>query len=131
MDETKEYIRIRIDDAENLVHTVERLIEIGDLRSAANRIYYIFFYLMSAFIASKELSVKSHSGLISTFTSEYISTGIIDKDVGKTIRNAFDNRSKADYALKPSISEKDIKVSLKKAKEFIIFSKNYFKIEQG
>lgn len=68
MDETKEYIRIRIDDAENLVYTV---------------------------------------------------------------RNAFDNRSKADYALKPSISEKDIKVSLRKAKEFIIFSKNYFKIEQG
>ncbi|GAH83436.1 unnamed protein product, partial [marine sediment metagenome] len=47
------------------------------------------------------------------------------------IRNAFDNRSKADYALKPSLSEKDIKVSLRKAKEFIIFSKNYFKIEQG
>jgi len=68
LDETKEYIRIRIDDAENLVHTV---------------------------------------------------------------RNAFDNRSKADYALKPSISEKDIKASLRKAKEFIIFSKNYFKIEQG
>jgi uncharacterized protein (UPF0332 family) len=124
-----EYIQTRISDAESLVSTVIKLMEIGDLRSSANRIYYIYFYIMSAFIKSKNLTSKSHSGLISTFTKEFLATNIVDRKYSKIIRDVFSLRSSADYTIKPEISRENVLYYFEQAKELIKFSKTYFELK--
>jgi uncharacterized protein (UPF0332 family) len=125
LDNIREYVEIRIKDAEQLTDTVEKLLEIGDIRSATNRLYYIFFYLMSALVSSRKLSCKTHSGLSKTFTREFILTGIFPKEIGKAIHTVFDLRIKADYSMAPKLIKDDIKLHLKTAEKFILMTKQY------
>ena len=79
------------------------LSDVGDLNGASNRAYYAMFdaaraaLLASAAPVQSEM-IKTHSGLITAFSLHLIKSGHIPAQYGKSLRQADQLRTIADYS---------------------------------
>ena len=69
----------------------------GRYKNALNRAYYAIFHAIRAVNALDSYDSSKHSGVISYFNQHYVKTGIFSKELSKIIREASENREKADY----------------------------------
>ncbi|HFA47792.1 MAG TPA: HEPN domain-containing protein [Bacteroidetes bacterium] len=65
--------------------------------AAANRLYYACFYIVSAYLAKKEIRATTHTGLKTIFNKELVKSGKIDKEDGIVFNQLFGIRQEADY----------------------------------
>jgi hypothetical protein len=101
-------IQYRIDQADQTIGEVSKLIEMDLLNVAVNRIYYGIFYSLTALALRFEFSSSKHGQLIGWFNQTFIKTQKIEVKYGKIIRDAFKNRSDGDYAPFISFSKDDV-----------------------
>lgn len=78
------------------------LLQSGDADGACNRAYYTMFDAarasLMAFQRSDEvLTIKTHSGLIASFSFQLVKPGLIDLEFGKALNKVEDLRLIADY----------------------------------
>lgn len=78
------------------------LLQSGDIDGACNRAYYAMFdaarAALMAFQKSNEvLSIKTHSGLITSFSLQLVKPGAIDLELGKALNKVEDLRLIGDY----------------------------------
>ncbi len=78
------------------------LLQSGDADGACNRAYYTMFdaarAALMAFQNSDEvLTIKTHSGLISSFSLQLVKPGLIELELGKALNKVEDLRLIADY----------------------------------
>lgn len=59
--------------------------------------YYACFYIVSAYLAKKEIRATTHSGLKTTFNKKLVKTGKVAKEDGKLFNKLFGIRQEADY----------------------------------
>jgi hypothetical protein len=83
------------------------------------------YFVAEALLLTRNVKIKTHSGLISNFGEQFIKTNIISKDLGKKFRKAYDKRLVGDYDYSESISKEDAKELLDSGKEFIKNLKSY------
>ncbi|HOU03284.1 MAG TPA: HEPN domain-containing protein [Bacteroidales bacterium] len=93
----EDYIQYRINLARETLQAAKLLAEKGHWISVMNRLYYVCFYAISALLYKDNLNVTTHSGAKRQFSKHYITTGKIDKSLGKTYAKIFDLRHKGDY----------------------------------
>lgn len=55
------------------------------------------FYAASALLASKGISRRKHSGVLSAFGEHFIKSGLIEVEYAKMLVHAFDSRIDSDY----------------------------------
>jgi len=91
-------IQYRLNQAGQTINEVSKLIEVGLLNVAVNRIYYGIFYSLTALALKYEYQSSKHFQLMGWFNQNFIKTGHIDVKYGKILRDAFKNRSDEDYA---------------------------------
>lgn len=96
-EDLKDLSRIRFEKAEECLSAARDLIETENYRGAANRAYYAVFHAMRAVLAYDEIDMQHHSGIISEFRRRYLKTGILDRELSKTISDLFDIRTGCDY----------------------------------
>jgi uncharacterized protein (UPF0332 family) len=96
-DNWSEHVRYRLEKATDDLRTARFNFDAGNYNVAANRVYYSVFHSMRAIVALERVSFKKHSGVISYFRREYISTGIFDKKFSKLISEASTIRNGSDY----------------------------------
>ena len=99
----------------------------GDYDSTVSRVYYAMFFVVESLLLTKNIKVKTHSGLISKFGENFIKTEIFSKELGKSFRKAFDKRLVGDYDYSESIAKDEAEEVLKSGKEFIKSIKDYLK----
>jgi uncharacterized protein (UPF0332 family) len=107
--------------------STEKNIEIDELYTAQNRLYYTLFYAVSALAQKNEFATSKHSQLKGWFNREFIKTNKLPKEYGELYYDLFDARQKSDYAFhfKP---KKELLISdLEKVKEFIEIIRKEFK----
>lgn len=97
----------------------------GRLNNAQNRLYYAIFYSVVALGYYKGFTTSSHSELLGWFNKNLIKTGIFIKELGKTYKNAYDDRYKSDYTVTFEPSKEEIDRSIEEAKQFIDTIKTY------
>lgn len=68
-----------------------------------------------------------HSGVIAFFNQHYVKTGIFPKEASKIIKEASENRERADYLDFFIASKKDAEIQLAKAERFQALVTEYFK----
>ena len=88
--------------AHTALASAKLLLESGDADGACNRAYYAMFdaarAALMAFQNSDEvLTIKTHSGLISSFSLQLVKPGMIDIELGKALNKVEDLRLIADY----------------------------------
>jgi uncharacterized protein (UPF0332 family) len=66
---------------------------------AINRSYYAMFYAAKALLIKKEISTKTHKGIVSKFYEEFVENGKMEIRIFKLFTKTQDDRNKADYDL--------------------------------
>ena len=84
------------------------IIQNGYWYAAANRMYYACFYMTTALLMKRGYSASTHSGVIRLFGLHFVSTGMVDREIGKLYSNVFELRQSGDYDDWKVIEEKDI-----------------------
>jgi len=90
-------IKYRLEQARDTIDVVDLLIKNDKLSSSINRIYYGMFYSLLALALQFNFETSKHQQLIGWFNKEFIRTGLIEKEFGRILRDAFENRTSGDY----------------------------------
>lgn len=94
---TEELVAFRINKAKETFRDAQLLLEAMRWDSAANRLYYASFYMISAYMANQEIKVTTHSGIKTKFNQELVKTGKVEKELGIAFNKLFAMRQDADY----------------------------------
>lgn len=86
---------------------------------AVNRIYYGMYYALTALALKNGFETSKHAQLIGWFNKEYIATKKLDPQLGKILRNAFQNRTKGDYDAFIDFSKTEVDLMLNEMTDFI------------
>ena len=93
----EDYIQYRINLAKETLQAANLLAEKEHWISVINRLYYACFYAISALLYKDNINATTHSGVKRQFSKYYITTGKIDKKLGKFYSKIFDLRHQGDY----------------------------------
>jgi len=118
-----------INKAEESLEAAKELFNKKFFDFSVSRAYYTMFYCAEALLLTKDLSFSKHSAVISFFGKEFIKTGIFPERFNEYINDAFRKRHKGDYWIDTGLTEKDCKIILKRAEEFLKETKKYLKIK--
>lgn len=77
------YVKYRVEKANETLDVVDLLIENKKWNSTINRLYYATYYMISALLIKDEIISKSHSGLKAQFYLNYVRNKQISSDVAK------------------------------------------------
>lgn len=91
-----------LNKADIALSSAKLLLQSGDADGACNRAYYAMFdaarAALMAFQQSDDvLMIKTHSGLISSFSLQLVKPGLVDIELGKALNKVEDLRLIADY----------------------------------
>jgi uncharacterized protein (UPF0332 family) len=114
-----ELARYRLEKARNTLSDARQYLQGATLESTVNRIYYALFYAVNALLITKGLSSSKHSGVRSLFNKEFVSKGLIEKQLGKFYTDMFDTRQAGDYKDFVSFKKEDVEIWLSQAEQFI------------
>ena len=70
---------------------------------------------------------SKHSGVIAHFNQEYVKSGVFPKEVSKLIKEASENREKADYLDFFIASKDEAQKQITRAEKVIEYIGNYLK----
>ena len=101
-------VKYRIEQAKDTIELARFLIDSDRLIVAVNRIYYGLYYSVTALAIKNQFETSKHVQLIGWFNKEYVAPGIIDKRLGKILRNAYQNRTKGDYDAFVSFDKEEV-----------------------
>jgi len=90
-------IKYRLEQARETIEVVDLLLKNDKFSTAVNRIYYGMFYSILALALQNNYETSKHQQLIGWFNKEFIRTGLIEKDYGRMLRDAYENRNYGDY----------------------------------
>ena len=91
-------VRYRLEQAGHALRQAEILTEHGEWSGVVNRAYYAMFYAALALLLTKGLGSSKHSGVLALVDREFVRTGEIPAEISIMLRDAFNQRQKADYA---------------------------------
>jgi uncharacterized protein (UPF0332 family) len=77
------------------------------------------FHAVSALALDRQVSHKTHSGLIAFFQRDFVKAELFDRSHGRALQKAFEDRSDADYDDVINISDEQIDRRLDEAKHFV------------
>jgi uncharacterized protein (UPF0332 family) len=122
-----DYIDYRLQRASDTFNDAKLLADNGRWNSSINRLYYACFYAVSALLYYHSIETKTHNGVRIKFMSEFIKTGLFDKDFGKLYSDLFDWRQEGDYSDFVSF-DRDLTIPLlNKSEEFLSLLIAYLK----
>ena len=93
--------------ARTFIRSAEQPLGTGDYDSCASRCYYAMFLTAEAALLTKDLSSSSHKGVIRLLGEHFAKTGILENNVGSTLRYAYDKRIIGDYGVGLSVAQEE------------------------
>ena len=115
----------RLEIAHERLTTAKAMLELGDYKASANRLYYAIFSAMRAVLALDGFDSKKHSGIIARFRQSYIKTGILDTEMSKIIDDLEVIREDSDYDDFYIILKEDVEIQAKRAEYFVTEVESY------
>ena len=109
----------QLEVAHERMKTAGILLDAGDYKAVANRLYYAVFSAMRAVLALDGFDSKKHSGIISRFRQSYIKTGTFSTEMSKIIDDFEVIREDNDYVDFFIISKEDVMIQSQRAKFFV------------
>lgn len=94
---------------------------------AASRAYYAAFYAASALLLGKNIDPSKHSGVISAIHREFVKTGKLAVEQGKSLNWLFELRGVGDYGVIVHVSAGEAMLAINVAEDFILAVKRLLK----
>ena len=121
----KALIKYRIDCAYQAKDDADLLIKGERYNASVNRVYYGMFYMLNALALLHKFQTSKHQQLIGWFNKNFIKDKIIPIKYAIHIKNAFNNRNKADYGDFIEINKSEAINLFEDLKDFISKLENY------
>lgn len=121
----KELAVYRIERAEEMLKASEDNLNMNQFRTSLNRSYYAVFHAMRAANCLESFDSSKHSGVIAFFTQTFLKTELIDRSLGKIIKESSYLREKSDYDDFYIANKSDVENQLTNAKRFVEIVKDY------
>ena len=118
-DSMRELSRYRYENAKEDLYDAKLMFENGRYKNALNRGYYAIFHAIRAVNALDGFDSSKHSGVIAYFNQNYVKTEVFQKSVSRMIKEASENREKADYLDFFIASKEEAEKQIKRAEEFV------------
>ena len=83
--------------AEEALEDAKIMFEKGRYKNTLNRAYYAIFHSIRSVNALDGYDSSKHSGVIAFFNQNYVKEGKLPKELSRIIREASENRERADY----------------------------------
>jgi len=115
----KEEIEILIERAKRRFDAAYYLLKEDFYEDAVSRAYYSMYFAARALLLKKNITVKTHKGLLSKFGLEFVDEGVVEKYYGRALRIAEELREEADYSISREISKEEAESIVKDAEKFL------------
>ena len=119
VDQLQAIVTHRIEKSDSTFSDVLKSMEFEMYSTAANRLYYSFYYAASALLLSKGVETHRHSSLQSMMHLHFVKTGIMTSDDGLLMRQLFNLRQESDYDDFVVVTKEDLDPLVIKTKELI------------
>ena len=126
-DSMRELSKYRFENSKEDLYDAKLMFENGRYKNALNRGYYAIFHAIRAVNALDGFDSSKHSGVIAYFNQNYVKTEAFPKSVSRMIREASENREKADYLDFFIASKEEAEKQIKRAEEFVEVIEAYLK----
>lgn len=90
-------VEYRLAEAQETLREAGLLLDQAAFRGSVNRSYYAMFYAVLGLLATRGLGTSKHSGVMGLFDREFVKTGILSKELSRSLHRAFDERQASDY----------------------------------
>jgi uncharacterized protein (UPF0332 family) len=113
--------------AQERLKDAEGMFSLDRYAGAVNRTYYAMFEAASAMLANLGMEFQSHQGVINKFGEVLAKTGMVEPRFGHSLKEAFELREDADYALdaRAEIPRHTAEAELQKAREFVKMAEDF------
>jgi len=97
---------------------------------AASRAYYAAFYAATAALLAEGAEFSKHTGVIAFIHKQFVKTGRLSKEQGKTLNWLFELRSIGDYGGMVHVSSEQVEAAVQSAEEFVAAIRALLKTSQ-
>ena len=120
-------IELLIGKAKRRLDAAHHLLGEGFYEDAVSRAYYSMYFAAKALLLKRDITVKTHKGLLSKFGLEFVDEGVVEKYYGRALRIAEELREEADYSISREISKEEAEAIVKDAEKFLVRIKEAIK----
>jgi len=120
-------IELLIGKAKRRLDAAHHLLEEGFYEDAVSRAYYSMYFAARTLLLKRDITVKTHKGLLSKFGLEFVDEGVVEKYYGRALRIAEELREEADYSISREISKEEAEAIVKDAEKFLVRIKEAIK----
>ena len=117
--DTEEFIKYRINKAEEVFNAAIVLYNAEQWNSAVNRLYYACFYIASALLLKRGIGAKSHNGVIAKFSEVAVRTGEVSAEAYRVYSKLLNWRTKGDYSDMFDFAKEDVDDVLQPTRHFL------------
>jgi uncharacterized protein (UPF0332 family) len=114
-----EEIELLIGRAKRRLDAAYHLFNEGFFEDAVSRAYYSRYFAAKALLLKRNITVKTHKGLLSKFGLEFVDEGVVEEYYGKALRIAEELREEADYSISREISKEEAELVVEDAEKFL------------
>ena len=98
LEHVKVLVTKRMQEAAECLEDGKYLLSAGrGARTVVNRAYYAAFYAVLALLQTVGKTPRKHKGTLTLFDTEFIRTGVLQKELSDTLHQLFDTRQEDDY----------------------------------
>lgn len=119
--------KYRFETALEALEDAEIMYEKGRYKNTLNRAYYAIFHAIRAVNSLDYFDSSKHSGVIAHFNQNYVKEGKVPRELSRVIREASENREKADYLDFFVASKEEASKQLSRATGFVEAIREYLK----
>jgi len=119
MEPSREFVKKCLDLANEFLRDAKLSLKNGRLRSAVNNAYYAMYHGAQAALSSKGFKPKTHSGLRELFGKEIVLKGLAEKQLGKSLSEAFSMRQASTYDVYAEFGKEKVEDIVTKAEAFV------------
>ena len=85
--------------AKRRLDAAHHLLREGFYEDAVSRAYYSMYFAAKALLLKRDITVRTHKGLLSKFGLEFVNEGVVEKYYGRALRIAEELREEVDYSM--------------------------------
>jgi uncharacterized protein (UPF0332 family) len=104
-------VQLLLERAASKLSAANVLLKEGYYDDAVSRAYYSMHFAARALLLTKDITPKTHKGLIAKFGLEFIDQGFIERVYGMALNVAKEDREEADYSIICGISTEEAEAS--------------------
>ncbi|HEY9722820.1 MAG TPA: HEPN domain-containing protein [Oscillatoriaceae cyanobacterium] len=112
-------VQFRLNRASETMDEARDLATRQHWNGAANRLYYACYYAVTAWMASRALTVSKHTHVRSTLNRDLVKPGLISEALGNFFNDLYELRTESDYLDFKHLEASDVEALVPQAENFI------------